>query len=618
MRKKKLIACFQDTLEMSKIGTLGKKTAKSIQSNKVYKEGFISKKGTFDKYASIIVRAGTSFEIAGRYREFGKIAVLNFANPQYPGGGVVNGAMAQEECLCRSSNLYACISDKNVFEDYYEYHRTIGNYFFSDRLIYTKDVVVFKNDNDIPKRLPQKDWFTVDIITCAAPYLGNRKYTNSMVLLNLFKSRIKNIFEAARENNVDVIVLGAFGCGAFQNPPLIVAEAFKEVIFEENYDKALEKIVFAIKPTGEYCPNLHTFQKYFGNFEFEECSLLYSFSEDNFRRTPVFVKNVSIENWKFYSWQIENKYFGKQFSILGDSLSTLEGYNPIGYKVFYKGENCNRTGVRQKQDTWWDKVISYFGGELLVNNAFSGSRVTKFPRNNKDSSLFPAGCSEERTSSLHMKDVLPDVILVYLGTNDWIYGVSIENKPRILDKNKYEKFSFAYSSMLKKLKKNYPKSEIWCCTLNETYMSCNSKFVFPHEYAGIHIEEYNEVIRRAVKKNDCKLMDLYHYKIPYDTIDGSHATADGMTTIAKMIIRTMLKEDEACFFDCEDEEHEYVEVERHTVCTEYICKKCGKTSLENLFKIQQEENPKEEVKFHGYGSFEEHEKKQDKYISTGQ
>lgn len=37
---------------------------------------------------------------------------------------------------------------------------------------------------------------------------------------------------------------------------------------------------------------------------------------------------------KFIKWQYHNKYYGKQFSILGDSISTLAGYNPKGYKVF--------------------------------------------------------------------------------------------------------------------------------------------------------------------------------------------------------------------------------------------------------------------------------------------
>lgn len=74
----------------------------------------------------------------------------------------------------------------------------------------------------------------------------------------------KNIFEVARENQVEILILGAFGCGAFKNPPEVVAEAFQQVIVEQNYLREFKHIVFAIKPTGEDCPNVKAFA---GKFE---------------------------------------------------------------------------------------------------------------------------------------------------------------------------------------------------------------------------------------------------------------------------------------------------------------------------------------------------------------
>lgn len=235
--------------------------------------------------------------------------------------------------------------------------------------------------------------------------------------------------------------------------------------------------------------------------------------------------------------QEKNKYFGKQFSILGDSVSTFDGYNPQGYKVFYDIGNCVRSGVTAVQDTWWDKVIGYFGGELLVNNSWSGSRVTKLPGNGQ---LFPSGCSDERTASLHINDVKPDVIIVYLGTNDWGFGVKTRCKKRILGEDEHELFDEAYDIMLHKLKTNYPNADIWCCTLCETYMSKHPDFKFPSQYGGIHIKEYNAIIRKTARRNGCRLIDLYQYKMPYDSFDGSHPTAMGMNTIATMMIRSMI------------------------------------------------------------------------------
>lgn len=231
-----------------------------------------------------------------------------------------------------------------------------------------------------------------------------------------------------------------------------------------------------------------------------------------------------------------NRYYGKQFAIVGDSISTLAGYNPAGYRVFYMAENFGKSGVAQLSDTWWYNVISYFGGRLLINNSWSGSRVTKLPGN---VGLFPSGCSDERTSALHIGHIRPDVIIVYLGTNDWASGVKLGNGSEISGKDRNEFFRYAYDNMLKKLILNYPDSEIWCCTLSQTYISKDPGFIFPCSYAGIHIEEYNEIIRELVQKNRCHLLDLYAYRTPYDSIDGIHPVRSGMRLIAKMVIRSM-------------------------------------------------------------------------------
>lgn len=559
MGKEELINCFQDTIRRAGTGQLAQKTSQAIASNKIYKEGFISNVPKGCESSSVIVEVDTSFDSAKRYSSIGKVAVLNFANPEYPGGGVAVGAIAQEECLCRSSNLYLCISDQNVFDEYYAYHRSCKNCFYSDRLIYTAGVTAFKDDELVPRVLPENEWFDVDVITCAAPCLAQRKYTNLAALFSLFKSRIKNIFEAARDNEVSVIILGAFGCGAFKNPPYIVAEAFRQVICEQNYFADFRQIVFAIKPTGEHCPNLSAFAGLFDIYAPDadmRCAILPMPIKWRYHRVPtLFVGACLYESQEFHTWQEDNRYYGKQFSILGDSISTLEGYNPKGYKVFYSGDNCIKSFVLQMADTWWDKVISFFGGELLVNNSWSGSKVTKSA---EQSQLFPSGCSDERTSSLHINDVKPDVILVFLGTNDWAFGAKTGNETNIPGEDNNEIFESAYHNMLLKLIRNYPQSEIWCCTLSETIISANPDFRFPHKYAGTHIDVYNEIIRKMAWKNKCRIIDLCNYKIPYDSIDGFHPTDCGMETIARIVIREMAGQEADAFLDCTDRQQESV------------------------------------------------------------
>ena len=80
---------------------------------------------------------------------------------------------------------------------------------------------------------------------------------------------------------------------------------------------------------------------------------------------------------------------------------------------------------------------------------------------------------------------MPDVILIYLGTNDWANGVDLC------------KFEDGYAMMLRQICENYKNAEIWCCTLHSSYIS-DSNFIFPEKCAGISFKEYNKVIRKVV------------------------------------------------------------------------------------------------------------------------
>lgn len=533
-----LTACFQDTLYFSLGSELTRETEAAAQSSTVYEPGFVSAKLHALSNTEIRIEEGTSFAVAKRFAGNSRVAVLNFANPHYPGGGVASGAMAQEECLCRSSNLYPCLNREPVLTDFYRYHREKTDYFFSDRLIYTRDVTVFKDDSLLPQYLPREEWFRVDVITCAAPFLAQRKYTNRAALKQTFKSRIRNILETAIDNGAEVLVLGAFGCGAFKNPPEVVAAAFREVLQEGRYHSAFQKVVFAIKRTVNapgVCPNLTAFQLAFNRFSGEV---------DKMRRAsglaPVclpggrVMKNDS-ENNAYYVWRERNPYFGKQFSVLGDSISTLEGFNPRGFHVFYQGQTCEQTGVREMQDTWWGKIIDFFGGELLVSNAWSGSRVTS--ASGKEN-MFPAGCSVQRAGGLHIGSVMPDVILVYMGINDWVGGVSVNDRESCGMRSN-TLFDCAYGDMLRQVRKNYPKAEIWCCTLSESYMELNPSFRFPSAYGGIDIRQYNQVIRECAKESGCRCLDIHSLGEPYDSVDGTHPTAKGMDTLAWAVLASL-------------------------------------------------------------------------------
>lgn len=174
-----------------------------------------------------------------------KICVLNFASAVQPGGGVLGGSSAQEESLCRCSTLYPSLDQPWLWQKYYGVNREARNNLHTDACIYSSGIVVFKSDGEeYPVLLPRQDWITVDIISCAAPNLryspknpynpdsGMPVSISEEELYRLHVSRARHILQVAASKGPDCLILGAFGCGAFENDPDTVAKAYRDVLPE--------------------------------------------------------------------------------------------------------------------------------------------------------------------------------------------------------------------------------------------------------------------------------------------------------------------------------------------------------------------------------------------------
>ena len=194
-----------------------------------------------------------------------RTAVLNFANAYHPGGGVKNGAMAQEECLCRSSNLYSALTLPYLLRNYYKWNSRNTGDMGTDAVIWSPGVTVFKTDDPVPVEMGRENWFQVDVLTCAAPYfdINKKRPVTQEKLWDVFYHRIRNILEVAIANDTDILVLGAFGCGAFNNPPGLVADVFRELLVDKGYFRFFRKIAFAIKKNNSANTNLEAFQEAF-------------------------------------------------------------------------------------------------------------------------------------------------------------------------------------------------------------------------------------------------------------------------------------------------------------------------------------------------------------------
>ncbi|MBR3836727.1 MAG: SGNH/GDSL hydrolase family protein [Clostridia bacterium] len=175
---------------------------------------------------------------------------------------------------------------------------------------------------------------------------------------------------------------------------------------------------------------------------------------------------------------------GKKVSFIGDSISTFEGYSNNtaynatigGNKVYYTGDKRGFTDVNK---TWWMQVANATGMELLVNNSWSGDRVTN------------RGVA--RAKELHNNQgVKPDVIVVYLGINDFRKGITPEA------------FKAAYDKMIGGMKEAYPEAEVYLCDL--VYSSgMNNPGFRPKE-----VVKTNAVIAEIAQKYQATLVDLYN------------------------------------------------------------------------------------------------------------
>jgi uncharacterized protein (TIGR02452 family) len=168
---------------------------------------------------------------------------LNMACHSQPGGGVMEGAFAQEENCFRRSNYFLSLKP-----ELYPIPET--------GCIYTPIITVIKDKNYHLMDAP----FTVSMLACAAiryPQVTQQGSYASQRDRSLMKHKIEQIFQVGYQHNKDTLILGAFGAGAFGNPPIDVANIFNEVL--HTYRQCFKYIIFAVKSFND--PNYEIFSK---------------------------------------------------------------------------------------------------------------------------------------------------------------------------------------------------------------------------------------------------------------------------------------------------------------------------------------------------------------------
>lgn len=232
---------------------------------------------------------------------------------------------------------------------------------------------------------------------------------------------------------------------------------------------------------------------------------------------------------------------GASLSILGDSISTFEGWIPEGFNVFYP-MNGEVTDVSQ---TWWKLLLDNTGMELCVNGSSSGSTCVGDSLN-EDNPWY--GCSGYRISFLIGEGgKMPDVIIVYLGTNDLMMNVPIGDNDgtNMVEEGEIENFSDAYCMILDKLASDYPAAQIYCCNLTQVgdWGTDEGQLFVPFVNGlGLTAEDYSKQIQIIADNKGIPVIDLYHCGIETAnlhemTTDGVHPTPKGMKCLGDAVLK---------------------------------------------------------------------------------
>lgn len=205
----------------------------------------------------------------------------------------------------------------------------------------------------------------------------------------------------------------------------------------------------------------------------------------------------------------------RKFSVLGDSISTFQGFSPWGAD-HYSPDLASATGVATVEDTWWMQVIRALGGTFLSNLSIAGNTIVTAGK--------MGGFPPRRIRQLEVEGQAPDHILLYAGLNDANFYIP----PQV--------FQAEYALLLSRLREAYPQVQVHCGTLllgavngDQNAMRCFVERLIP----------YNEAIRAAVAQEGGHLVDLAALGMRYTSMDAFHPTGQGMVQLADLWLRAM-------------------------------------------------------------------------------
>ncbi|HZN35940.1 MAG TPA: TIGR02452 family protein [Pirellulaceae bacterium] len=186
---------------------------------------------------------------------------LNFASAKNAGGGFLGGSQAQEESLARASGLYRSLLTQ---DEYYAANRACGTCLYTDHMIFSPAVPVFRDDEGQLLEEP----YCLDIVTAPAVNKGailKNEPQRAHDIGPTMRGRIENLLRLAADRGCEHLILGAWGCGVFRNDPEEVASLFAFVLGGEPFRNRFRTIVFAVLDSAPDERTIGPFRRIWGS-----------------------------------------------------------------------------------------------------------------------------------------------------------------------------------------------------------------------------------------------------------------------------------------------------------------------------------------------------------------
>ena len=337
------------------------------------------------------------------------ILVLNLANAVRPGGGVRAGSTTQEEELCRRSSLLLSLESSKA-SAYYEYNKSLHTRMGSDAVMITPKVEIIKDEN----RNLLEDSVIVSVMTCAAPDLRHgMEGMSQKAYQNMLYGRITGMLKVAAHLGYEVLVLGAFGCGAFKNDARVVSDLFYKALKEFNYNgmtaQALfRRIDFAIlcNPANPY--NFNEFARNFGTLcrdkDAKETSVA-------LERGYTFFWKDDEEKGEFSNW------YRREFVIDDFRYFCVEQYMMAQKAKLFHDSECY-TKILRANNPWECKEL--------------GKQVAPFDENAWNAVKFDVVKTGNRAKFVQNSDLMKlllstgDSIMAEASPRDTIWGIGLD------------------------------------------------------------------------------------------------------------------------------------------------------------------------------------------------